>query len=314
MGNLRRHIVALLIVLALLAPGIAFSLNASASNTTKEVMFSASDPTNTVTLSSSVQVTYDDKVEIYHGEEPSISYNVQPGDLVLTLKLKLSALHLGLDDETITVPITDTQLLNQGISLTEYLTGVPSSLASINMVIKTKVSMDQPIISSTQCSLTSSPQSMTWGQWGSKTFTVDSSADSRVQTHLNYQITVGVVATVLQALTGALSATLIPDTVITSTAGNYPLVTTVDVRNDETTSLFMGSAGFIGLVLIVLGVVVVVVILASKHGRTKNAPPTMASPPQMPVQNQIHHRYCSNCGQRMSDAASYCPRCGGRKR
>jgi uncharacterized paraquat-inducible protein A len=131
---------------------------------------------------------------------------------------------------------------------------------------------------------------------------------------LNYQITVGVVATVLQALTGALSATLIPDTVITSTAGNYPLVTTVDVRNDETTSLFMGSAGFIGLVLIVLGVVVVVVILASKHGRTKNAPPTMASPPQMPVQNQIHHRYCSNCGQRMSDAASYCPRCGGRKR
>jgi hypothetical protein len=136
-----------------------------------------------------------------------------------------------------------------------------------------------------------------------------------VQTYLNYQITVGVVANVLQILTGALSMTLIPDTVVTSTAGNYPLVTTVDVRNDETISPFMGNTGVIPLVAIVAVVAVaVVVILALKHRKVKSAPPTVASPSQVSVQNQSRYGYCSSCGQRMSDAASYCTRCGGRKR
>ena len=169
-----------------------------------------SDPTNMVSMNSSVIVTYDDRVDIYGDDSTTVSYDIQPGNLVLTLFLRLSALNIGLQDETITVPVTDTQLIEQEISLTQYLTSVPAAIASVDMVIKADVSMAPHSTSSQYCRVETSPQSLTWSQWGSKTFPVDSNEDGLIRTGLTYKLSVGVVANALDVLTDRLSVTFNP--------------------------------------------------------------------------------------------------------
>lgn len=234
-------------------------------SSTKELNFSMSALDSTIIVTSSVFVTYDDKIEFDEGESGSISYNIQPGDLTLILKLKLSALGLGLSDKKIKVPISTTVLTRQSISLTNYLTSIPSFLASIDLVVSSKLSMSKGESSSDGCSIISSMQSYNWSDWGSRTVSVEAEDDGWVETVLKYQITLGVTANVLKIWSDDLEVELIPDTTITSTTGDSDLKTDVEVNKYEALNISSFENGTPILIAIaVIGAIVVLLLIVRK--------------------------------------------------
>jgi hypothetical protein len=306
----RKYIVTILIVIAILATGLMVLAPrpVSLSAAVQQVSFSTNDPSNLVSMNSSVFVTYDDTVNIYGNDGSTVSYNLQPGDLVLTLNLRLSSLDLNLPDETITVSVADTQLIDQEISLTQYLTSVPPALASIDLVIRTKVSMAPPSTSSPYCSVATSSQSLMWSHWGSKTFSIDSSEDGWIRTGLTYQLSVGVVADALDLLTDRLSVTLIPDIDLTTTSGSDPLVTMVDIQGGPAPANPQSILYPVMWVMIVAVAVVAVLAYVFPLVKKRIAPISAGSPSPVPVQEGI--KYCGSCGQQVSRGATYCPICG----
>ena len=179
---------------------------------------------------------------------------------------------------------------------------------SVDMVIKADVSMAPHSTSSPYCKVVTSPQSLTWSQWGSKTFPVDSNEDGWIRTDLTYQLSVGVVANALDVLTNRLSVTLIPNTVLTSSVGDTPLVTTVDVQAGAAPGSPTGNLYPVMWMAIVVVAVAAVLSYIIPLARKRSSPSSAQSPSGRPVQGSF--KYCGTCGQHFGRSANFCPRCG----
>jgi len=234
----------------------------------QSVSFEVSEPTTGwFTAAISTNVAWNSAQSVKTGNVATIAYTLTPESGSATVVVPLSSLYgLGLEDQTVTVPLPEAPLGSTPISLTQILFGVPQSAVSVDLVLEASIRMVKMTWTSNSIKMLTDINGLVWTSWGSKSagFLTSEKVDATVRATLEYTVSVGVQVT--SAVTG-ISQELIPTTAISGVSGVPELVTHISVSDNSALVLMAGIGGVAGC-----GIAVAAFFLLrrrSKKGETK---------------------------------------------
>jgi hypothetical protein len=255
--------VALVIVLGCLGtPGVAAN--------EQDINFTIEDADLQFSASLSVSMEWDSDVTVGDGQVATIAYTPSPTTGSASVLIPLSALYdyflIDLDDQVVNIPLPETPIGEVSISLTQALTGVPSTVGSVDVVIQSALSVSSITSTSGNQDVLTEESALRWTTWGEKSISVDMAdeSDATVTTVFQYAISIGVVATALEDM---LEIELIPQTDIAGVTGSPSVQTQIYVEQN------LLSQYLIPIVVIgaVAAVAVAAVMLAKKRKGRKIA-------------------------------------------
>lgn len=220
----------------------------------QSVSFEISDPAIGFTAAFVTNADWTGEQSVKTGNVATIAYTLTPESGSVTVVVPLSLLGVGLEDQAVTVPLSEAPLGSSSISLSQSLVGIPQSVASINLVVQASIRMVQVTSTSSSIDMLTDINGLVWTSWGSKSIQLLTSekGDAMVRATLEYTISVGVQATTL--LTG--SQVLIPTTPISGVSGTPELATSLSVSNDSSFLLVAGIGAAAGCAAIVAAIVI----------------------------------------------------------
>jgi hypothetical protein len=199
----------------------------------QKVMFTIEDDELGVSASFAVSVDWDSAVSVDEGVVAIVSYDLSPDTGSLSMWVPLSELGWWLPyvDEYLDIPVPTTPIGQVSMSLTQSVTGVPASVASVNLVIQAAVSVSTITCSSGNEDILTQKSTLSWTSWGDKSIYVDpdDASEAVVVTTFQYALSVGVVATILDGLE---DFTLVPQTNIATVQGSPTVITAISVEKD----------------------------------------------------------------------------------
>ena len=228
----------------------------------QSVSFQVSDPAIGFSAAISTNVAWNSERSVKKGYVATIAYTLTSNSGSASVTVPLS--QLGLEDQTVTVPLPSAPLGSTSISLTQLLVGIPSTVASVNLVLAASIQMAKMTMTSSSLGMLTDINGLVWTSWGSKSVQLLASekVDATVRATLEYTISVGVIATVLGE-----SYSLVPSTPIAGVSGAPDLATHISVSDNSALLLIAGIGGVAGS-----GVAVVAFFLfrrRSKKGKTE---------------------------------------------
>jgi len=232
------------------------------------VSFQVSDATIGFTAAISTNVAWNSEQSIKKGDVATIAYTLTSNTGSASVTVPLSQLDpfdlLGLEDQTVTVPLPEVPLGSSSVSLTQLLVGIPSSVASVDLVLDASIRMAKITSTSSTFGVLTDINGVVWTSWGSKSVELMSSekVDATIRATLEYTISVGLIATVLGQ-----SQPLVSSTPIAGVSGTPDLATHISVSDNSTLLLMAGIGGVAGC-----GIAVAAFFLLrrrSKKGETK---------------------------------------------
>lgn len=208
----------------------------------QSVSFEISDPEIGFSAAIATDVAWNSEQSVETGDVATVAYTLSPASGSATIAVPLSLLGLG-QDQTVTVPLPETPLGSIFISLTQSLAGIPSNVASVNLVLQASIRMARIAWTSDSIDMLTDINDLVWTSWGSKSVSLltSESVDATVRATLEYTLSVGVQATVL---TG--SMVLIPTTPVSGVSGTPELATSLSVSDDSTLLLTAGIGAAVG--------------------------------------------------------------------
>ena len=234
----------------------------------QSVSFQVSDATIGFTAAISTNVAWNSEQSIKKGDVATIAYTLTSNTGSASVTVPLSQLDpfglLGLEDQKVTVPLPEAPLGSSSISLTQLLVGIPSAVASVNLVLDASIRMAKITSTSSTVGVLTDINGVVWTSWGSKSVQLLSSekVDATIRATLEYTISVGVTATVLGQ-----SQPLVSSTPIAGVSGSPDLATHISVSDSSPLLLMAGIGGVAGC-----GVAVAAFFLLrrrSKKGKTE---------------------------------------------
>ena len=213
----------------------------------QSVSFQVSDATIGFTAAISTNVAWNSEQSIKKGDVATIAYTLTSNTGSASVTVPLSQLDplglLGLEDQTVTVPLPEAPIGSSSVSLTQLLVGIPSTVASVNLVLIASIQMAKMTSTSSSIGMLTDINGLVWTSWGSKNVQLLASerADATVRASLEYTISVGMTATM-----SGQSYTLVPSTPITGVSGTPDMATHISVSDNSTILLMAGIGGMAG--------------------------------------------------------------------
>jgi len=232
------------------------------------VSFQVSDATIGFTAAISTNVAWNSEQSIKKGDVATIAYTLTSNTGSASVTVPLSQLDplglLGLEDQTVTVPLPEAPIGSSSVPLTQFLVGIPSTIASVNLVLAASIQMSKMISTSSSIGMLTDINGLVWTSWGSKNVQLLASerVDATVRASLEYTISVGMTATMFGQ-----SYTLVPSTPITGVSGTPDMATHISVSDSSALILMAGIGGVAGC-----GIAVAAFFLLrrrSKKGKTE---------------------------------------------
>jgi hypothetical protein len=213
----------------------------------QSVSFQVSDPAIGFSATISTNVAWNSEQSVKKGYVATIAYTLTSNAGSASVTVPLSQLDqsglLGLKDQTVTVPLPGAPLGSTSVSLTQLLVGVPSTVASVDLVLIASIQMAKMTTTSSSIDMLTDINGLVWTSWGSKSVQLLTSdkVDATVRATLEYAISVGVTATMLGQ-----SYPLVPSTPIAGVSGSPDLATHISVSDNSTLLLMVGIGGAAG--------------------------------------------------------------------
>jgi hypothetical protein len=207
----------------------------------QSVFFQVSDPAIGFSAAISTNVAWNSEQSVKKGYVATIAYTLTSNSGSASVTVPLS--QLGLEDQTVTVPLPSAPLGSTLVSLTQLLVGIPSTIASVNLVLAASIQMAKMTMTSSSLGMLTDINGLVWTSWGSKSVQLLASekVDATVRATLEYTISVGVIATVLGQ-----SYSLVPSTPIAGVSGAPDLATHISVSDNSALLLMAGIGGVAG--------------------------------------------------------------------
>ncbi len=231
------------------------------------VNFTIEDDELQFSASMSVSMEWDSDLTVGDGQVAFIAYSPTPALGSASVLIPLSQLYdyflIELDDEVIDIPLPETPIGEVSISLTQAATGVPSSLASVDIIIQAALSVSSISCTSGSEDVLTQASDLRWTTWSEKSISVDMTdeSDATVTTVFQYAISIGVVVTALDDL---LEIELIPQTDIAGVTGSPSIQTQISVDQDLL-SQYLIPLVIIGIIVVVA--VTVALLVKKKRGK-----------------------------------------------
>jgi len=149
----------------------------------------------------SVAIEWPLTMDCSKGDVGTITYSVHSAPGSFSIKIPLSSITLGLiSDQTINVPLSETPIGTYSIPVLQYLTGVPGTIAGVNVDLVGSVSILSITSDSGQNDILTSLSDLKWTSWGSKDLHIQTHNDTKfvqITTRFGYAISIGVSASIL---------------------------------------------------------------------------------------------------------------------
>lgn len=221
---------------------------------TQPVSFQVSDPAIGFSAAISTNVAWNSEQSVKKGYVATIAYYLTSDTGSASVTVPLSQLGLGLEDQTVAVPLPGAPLGSTSVSLTQLLAGVPSSVASVDLVLGASIQVAKVTTTSSSVGVLTDINGLVWTSWGSKSVQLLASekVHATVGATLEYALSVGMTITVLGQV-----YSLVPGTVIAGVAGTPNLVTSISVSDSSALVLMAGIGAAAGCVAVAAAVMLV---------------------------------------------------------
>ena len=138
----------------------------------QSVAFQVSDTTIGFTAAISTNVAWNSEQSIKKGDVATIAYTLTSNTGSASVTVPLSQLDplglLGLEDQTVTVPLPEAPIGSSSVPLTQFLVGIPSTIASVNLVLAASIQMSKMTSTSSSIGMLTDINGLVWTSWGSK--------------------------------------------------------------------------------------------------------------------------------------------------
>lgn len=230
----------------------------------QDINFTIEDEELQFSASLSVSMEWDSDVTVGDGQVATIAYTPSPTTGSASVLIPLSALYdyflIDLEDQVVDIPLPETPIGEVSISLTQALTGVPSTVGSVDVVIQSALTVSSISSTSGNEDVLTEESALRWTAWSEKSISVDMTdeSDATVTTVFQYAISIGVVATALEDM---LEIELIPQTDIAGVTGSPSAQTQISVEQDFLSQYL--------ILIVTIGVVAAVAVVAAVLIRKK---------------------------------------------
>jgi len=235
------------VVIVVLVGSLANIPGASAQ--TQTVNFTVNIPELGISGGFATIVNWDENVQVTKGDVATVSYSLSDSSGSLSITIPLSLITFGfMSDQTITIPLPTTPLGSITLPVLQYLTGIPSSLAGVNVILQASINAVQVSCSSGQSDVLTSVSTLSWTAWGSKAIQVQTHSESAmntINTKIGYSLSIGVDATFLGFV-----LTLIGLTKLATVTGTPVLTTSVQASDPFPIIAVVAAGAIIGTSLI----------------------------------------------------------------
>ena len=187
-----------------------------------------------VSASLAVSVDWESALSVDKGVVAIVPYDLSEGVGTLSVYIPLEDLNLGYDGDYLDIPIPATPIGQVSISLSQAVTGIPATIASVDVVLEAAVSVCGITCTSGNEDVLTQTSALRWTEWGEKSIQVDldDANDATVSTRFQYALSIGVIASVLGGLEGLTEFTLVPQTDIAAVEGTPSVSTQISVQQD----------------------------------------------------------------------------------
>lgn len=243
---------------------------------TQDIHFPVDVDNGAFQTNAGVRAIWNTEMNAYKGDPANIPVTLEPLPCSLTLIVKLSQIPLlGLTDQTVVLPFGQTLIGAHSISILQYLTNIPSSVAGLILDVHVAVSPYNARLQTGSSVSNIGTAGNEWTSWGTRTIAIDASREDRtLQFSLQYGISLGLTASV-----GPFKYKLIDQQAVLPVAS--PIVMSTHVLPSENWGVFALLAGA-GAILAgsVVAVPMVRDALDERRSATKKAPiqPTIEHP------------------------------------
>ncbi|MEW5748482.1 MAG: hypothetical protein AB1793_06855 [Candidatus Thermoplasmatota archaeon] len=224
-----------------------------------------------------VVATWTDSFTASKDDVLALSYTLesQAASVELTLPLSDYLWWLGVDDVTIDVPLGNTPLVAESISLTS-LAGIPSWAASLDLRLSGSVRMHDLCCVSGSALIQTPASAVTWSTWSTETAQViaPESPGASVRATLAYALGIGLTLSVL----GADVYDIIPSSTVLSVVGAPSLETEIDVPTPASAM----SIVMIGVAIAAVVAVAAILLMVLRRKRGSSGAAETESPPEEP--------------------------------